>query len=344
MPTVGKGKNKVKKQIVFSTYDQLSIQFLKKGTDIPAHRRRFFTQLVASEKVVLIMDEAHNAGGSGDLYNLSPDSKTDIVSHPRALFLRQLIPNADGVIYSSATYAKNPQVMDLYSATDLRLGVKGDMQALADTITASGIPFQQITAGMLTQAGQYIRRERSFDGVTYTPKVLDVDTRIAENVSGAMSIIRKFEEEHIESMLGEDEEAQGQASMGARGEQTQSFTSLMHNIIDQMRLSLKVAPALPPAITPPNNPPAPVITPQLVQNPAGPSAPCSLSPAMHQLSPGLQRISSVPTENLTCPETRYPDCSWGWLCCSHAKRYLTFVHILPYTFYRTLFPEIITPA
>jgi len=62
MPTVGRGKNAVEKSIVFTTYDQLNIQY-KKGTDVPAPRRRFLQQLMNSGKVVLIMDEAHNAGG-----------------------------------------------------------------------------------------------------------------------------------------------------------------------------------------------------------------------------------------------------------------------------------------
>lgn len=247
MPVIGKGKGAIHKKIVFSTYDQFSMQF-EGGGDRPAPRRRFLSQLVNSSEVVLIMDEAHNAGGSGDLYNLRPSPKTGIVPHPRALFFRQIIPRTSGVIYSSATYAKNPDVMDLYSATDLTLGVGGDPQALAAAIAQGGIPFQQITAGMLTEAGQYIRRERSFDGVTYTPKVMDVDVGIAERVSASMSEIRQFEETFIVQALEEGGDVRGSAAVGETGQQAQNFTSLMHNIIDQMLLALKVKPSVELAI------------------------------------------------------------------------------------------------
>jgi hypothetical protein len=162
--------------------------------------------------------------------------------------MRQLIPLADGVIYSSATYAKNPDVMDLYSATDLKLGVGGDIGALASAVTSGGIPFQQITAGMLTQAGQYIRRERSFDGVTYKPLVMEVDTKVAEDVSSAMAQIRNFEEVFITPAFEQDGEATGSNAVGGVGEQAQTFTSLMHNIIDQMLLALKVKPSVEEAI------------------------------------------------------------------------------------------------
>ena len=244
MPRVGKHQ----KKIVFTTYDQLNDQFQPKGIENPAPRRRFLQQLVQNENVILIMDEAHNAGGSGDLYNLKPNRRTGIAPHPRALFLRQIIPETDGVIYSSATYAKNPDVMDLYSATDLRLGVGGDIQGLAEAVGRGGIPFQQITAAMLSESGQYIRRERSFDGVTYSPELTDVNTRIAEDVSRAMSVIRQFEDTVITPLYEGDSDIRVNTAMGESGQQAQNFTSLMHNIIGQMLLSLKVKPAVEKAI------------------------------------------------------------------------------------------------
>jgi len=250
MPDRGKANNKKKTKIVFTTYDQINTQFKEKGTDIMHPRRKFLENLVKSDNVVLIMDEAHNAGGSGDLYDLKPDKNTQITPYPRALFLRNLIKNVDSVLYSSATYAKNPEVMDLYAATDLSLGVGGDMQSLADAVNKGGIPYQQITASMLTKAGQYIRRERSFEGVKYTPKVMKVDTNNAETVSAALSSIRIFEESHMNDYFHSDADAQVSASVGEGGAKNHTgFTSLMHNIVDQMLLSLKVQPSIDEAIS-----------------------------------------------------------------------------------------------
>ncbi|MBP7235963.1 MAG: strawberry notch family protein, partial [Bifidobacterium sp.] len=247
LPTVGKGNKAKAKKIVFTTYDQMNVG-AKEGDAALPPRRRFLRQLVDKGNAMLIMDESHNAGGSGDLQNLRPDKRTGVTPYPRALFFRHLIEQANGVVYSSATYAKSPEVMSLYSATDLRLGVGGDINALAQTVTSGGIPFQQITASMLAESGQYIRRERSFEGVSYTPKVMNVDAQAAESVSSLMSSIRSFEETFITPAFESDPDAMGSSAVGDGGEKSQNFTALMHNIIDQMLLGLKVKPAVEEAI------------------------------------------------------------------------------------------------
>jgi hypothetical protein len=65
------------------------------------------------------------------------------------------VTQARGVFYSSATYAKRPEVMDLYAATDMRLAVE-KIENLAEAIARGGVPMQQAVATMLSKAGQYI--------------------------------------------------------------------------------------------------------------------------------------------------------------------------------------------
>jgi predicted RNA methylase len=48
-------------------------------------------------------------------------------------------------------------------------GGRSNEDELAEAIEAGGVPMQQVVASMLSQAGQYIRRERSFHGVSTTP-------------------------------------------------------------------------------------------------------------------------------------------------------------------------------
>ena len=62
---------------------------------------------------ILVLDESHNAGGTAktqEVKGKAPD-RADFVQRASAV-------KASGVVYSSATYAKNPHVMTLYSATD----------------------------------------------------------------------------------------------------------------------------------------------------------------------------------------------------------------------------------
>jgi hypothetical protein len=80
------------------------------------------------------------------------------------------------VFYSSATYAKRPDVMDLYAATDMAMAVD-NIDDLSEAIARGGVPMQQAVASMLAKAGQYIRRERSFDGINYNTPLVAVTAK-----------------------------------------------------------------------------------------------------------------------------------------------------------------------
>lgn len=223
-------------KVIFTTYSQLQSV---KGK--PTERQNFIKHFGAGN--YMIFDESHNAGGAGaDISQAAKDAGIT-VGMGRAGFVRELVKAADGTFFSSATYAKRPDVMDLYSSTDMKLAVDNISQ-LSDAIKAGGIPMQQIVANMLTQAGQYIRRERTFAGVSYNTQETKVDKDTAENMATSMRDILAFsrEKEGVVKSLQKSLDAQG-ARAGVEGEKTTvqqaNFGSIMHNLIDQMLLSLK---------------------------------------------------------------------------------------------------------
>ena len=111
----------------------------------------------------------------------------------RADFVRELIDKSSGVFYSSATYAKRADVMDLYARrTDLRLGVSS-MTALENILTRGGVPLQQIVASKFVASGQMLRRERSYEGISFQAKTVSVDREVADNFSAAMRAIKDFD-------------------------------------------------------------------------------------------------------------------------------------------------------
>jgi len=217
-------------KVIFTNYSQT--QMVKKA---PTERQAFLNHF--GNDGYLILDESHNAGGT------SKKSKSEDEGTGRSSFIREMVNNSFGSFFSSATYAKSPDVMDLYSSTDMGLAVD-NISELGEAIKNGGIPMQQIVANMLTQVGQYIRRERTFAGVSYNTVETKVDKATAENMATSMRDILSFsrEKEKAVDEIKKELDKRGSIAKGV-SEKTQiqaaNFGSTMHNLIDQMLLSLK---------------------------------------------------------------------------------------------------------
>ncbi len=230
--------------MVFTNYSQM--QTLK-GEDTA--RRQFLQRLANSaDGIVLIFDESHNAGGQ-KLARQSSDAPAN-----RSQFARQMVESAKGVFYSSATYAKRPDVMDLYAATDMAMAVD-DIAKLGEAIAKGGVPMQQAVAAMLAKAGQYIRRERSFAGVTYDTPLVSVPRQTYDQISQSLALVQEFSAAMKDAVaqINDDIRAEGEAvgydnSVGQAGASSTNFTAVMHNLINQMLLSMKARPAAEMAI------------------------------------------------------------------------------------------------
>ncbi|MEM9088795.1 MAG: strawberry notch C-terminal domain-containing protein [Cyanobacteria bacterium P01_F01_bin.53] len=217
-------------QGIFTTYSQL--QTVKKK-ETP---RREFLRAMASSSI-FIFDESHEAGGS-------PSDRKPGLSN-RADYVRNLQQDAQGVLYSSATYAKSPYTMSLYRRTSMMQALKNDA-ALSSLMIRGGVPLQQTVSGMIAQDGQYIRRERSFTGVTFNPEVLPVDTQVAENIALVMRKIMEFDQLKQQSVKEMSKELKAEAkavsqdnSTGDAGATSTNFTSIMHNLVQAAVLALK---------------------------------------------------------------------------------------------------------
>jgi hypothetical protein len=217
---------------VFTTYSQLQTVGKKEPL-----RRNFLRKMAPN--AILILDEAHQAGGSkGGWKEAGPPDRAD--------FVRELIDKSSGVFYSSATYAKRADVMDLYARrTDLRLGVSS-MTALENILTRGGVPLQQIVASKFVASGQMLRRERSYEGIAFQAKTVPVDRDVADDFSAAMRAIKDFDRAKQKAVKAISNEAKAEAkalgedgTIGEVGARSTNFTSLMHNCIEQGLLAQK---------------------------------------------------------------------------------------------------------
>jgi len=221
--------------IVFTTYDQMN-PLKKQETD----RRHFLRQI--NPNSLLILDESHVAGGQGEK-KFKPKHGT---APDRAEFVRGLVKDAAGVVYSSATYAKRPDVMDLYARTDMGKAVD-DPKLLPALIQKGGVPMQQIVASMLSNAGQYMRRERSFEGVEYAIEPVPVDEKTYKQFTDAVRSVFEFDlavedirDEVMKDILDKMGATKAKdAGVGSGSASSTAFASIMHNIVNQMLLSIK---------------------------------------------------------------------------------------------------------
>ena len=114
-----------------------------------AARKDFLTAI--SPNSLLIFDESHNAASANVESNIL---KTAL----------PLVQASKAVLFSSATYAKNPNVFNLYVVkTALRTAVSS-MDAITDALKVGGENVSEYIASGLAKEGQMIRRARSFGG------------------------------------------------------------------------------------------------------------------------------------------------------------------------------------
>jgi hypothetical protein len=129
---------------IFLTYNVIS-----KTRGVTGDAKRYWL-LEVSQNGIIIMDECHNASGRSKLGE----------------WAKQYVTQAKGVMFSSATYAKNPQAFPLYIIKTAMSEAGIDIATIDKAIGAGGENVSEYISSVLVKEGQMIRRERSFDGCT----------------------------------------------------------------------------------------------------------------------------------------------------------------------------------
>ena len=219
---------------IATTYSQLD----SRGKE-PNPRRDLMREI--APRAMFILDESHNAGGS----ETGKGWKVKGQPEKRSEYMRTLIDNAAHTVFSSATWAKRPSVMDLYRNTDMRLAVD-NVKNLGDAIRKGGVAMQQVVSEALTQVGQYIRRERDFSNVEFRPETVAGDLKYADDAANVFTLINRFDKakkaalKNMAAELAEAGQAAGKDSAtGSAGVRSTNFTSIMHNVVAQMHLAAK---------------------------------------------------------------------------------------------------------
>jgi hypothetical protein len=197
-------------------------------------KRHLLTNLCQDSLVV--MDESHNAGGE----------ESNIGG-----FMRERVRSAQGVVFLSATFAKRPENMPIYGIKSVMREANMSDDQLIYAIKDGGTALQEIVAANLVEAGQMIRRERTFDGIVVEYKTLDhlreEHKGTADRVTEIIREIIAFQNEFVTPFVrGIDNGLKGEGGgAGVRkgtsnaGADNYPFVSKVFNIVDQLLFSIK---------------------------------------------------------------------------------------------------------
>lgn len=195
----------------------------------------------------VIMDESHNAGGEGSNVGY---------------YLQYITTKAKGITFLSATFAKRPGNMPIYSLKTAISKAGVAVNELIDAVKRGGATFQEIMSKALTEAGQMIRRERDMTGVTIDWRGIEDEAVIQkqreqyDKVIGLFNDIINFQRRYVDPIVDNlnDKEAEVQGSVehtpGTRdmGINNTPFASRTYNMVQQILLSLKAEEAAKRAI------------------------------------------------------------------------------------------------
>ncbi len=208
-------------------------------------RKRDVLEAIAKNANV-IMDESHKAGGQGS----------------GSAYLQYVVPKLNAITFLSATYAKRPDNMPIYTLRTSMNQAGMKPSELIDAIKRGGATLQEVMSQALTASGQFIRRERDMTGVTIDWKTIDDPVVVEEqreqydSIIGLFNDIINFQRTYVGAYLDKrnDELAAIQASIKNRqgtkdlGIHNQPFASRTYNMVQQVLLSLKAREAAKSAI------------------------------------------------------------------------------------------------
>lgn len=200
--------------------------------------------LSIAPNAVFILDESHSAAGKS----------------ATGEFIISALGLAKGVTYLSATYAKRPDNMPLYFKTEIGKAIEDSTQ-LSDAMDAGGLSLQTVVSNNLVKAGNLIRRERSYDGVSIDSKSDSKNKDLHESLSDITTLALRaivnsddtFHSKFVKTLQKElEREGKGlkdnAGNNASKTVQHTEFSSVVHNFIKQMLLGLKAQTAADEAI------------------------------------------------------------------------------------------------
>jgi len=229
---------------VFTTYDQIKNDTdptvskkdraqAKNDGEAPKSWWRMAALKRIAPKALIVLDESHLASGKSTTGYRFGD----------------LLRNLSRVYYSSATFAKRPENMGIYFKTRLGQMSGGNLDSLIELMEAGGVPAMQVASSMLAEDGQYMRRERGFEGVGFRTHINTAsetrDRQLADSYTTGLREIVHVQDamqraaNAVNAMLAAIGKKYGIPQAQQARLESSNFSAKLHNLIRQYLLAIK---------------------------------------------------------------------------------------------------------
>jgi len=215
------------------------------------------------EHNTIILDEAHNAGGSAKTGFAKTDENGEDArnvegSNTYKVFSKA-VQTAQNVCFLSATFAKRPDNFPIFALRTCISESELNNTELINGISKGGEALQEILSSELVSEGQMLRRERTYDGIKVNymylnskgaqefnvPDLEKQHRAVSDVITGLMRDIIDFERKYITPLisgmnddLAEEGESADQTNKDL-GVSRASYFSKVFNIINQVLFSIK---------------------------------------------------------------------------------------------------------
>ncbi|HON55523.1 MAG TPA: strawberry notch family protein, partial [bacterium] len=237
-------KNQIPYDVIFTTYSQFTLSPTKKDDSIRNLADRYAGIKKLAKDNILILDESHSAAGVKQL------EEDDIVLSNTGQYMFNLISSAKSVIYSSATYAKRAENMIIYSKTTMGKA-NNNLYDFIISLKNGGTTLQQWLSNILTQSGEYVRRELDWSIIkrfetlvdkTQTEKQIEIFNKVSEVFYDLFELSNKWTD--MVKRINIKNKKEGEKAEGLnyihRALEASHFGSKLHNYASQLLLALKL--------------------------------------------------------------------------------------------------------
>lgn len=210
-----------------ATYSQFNSP--ERRTDKP-----LFLKTIARDSI-MVLDEAHTASGTGNT----------------GRFMQDITAGAGGVLFLSATYAKEPANMPLYARKTCISEASISKDGLVSAFSKGGVALQEVVASLIVREGQMIRRERTYEGIevsytTLTEKAYEHKT-VSDNITSIMRDIINFQQDYVKPVISDmdaayasgGEQVVERSGTEKAGIDNKPYYSKIFQVIHQMLFSIK---------------------------------------------------------------------------------------------------------